>query len=57
MKVAQNLGLIRVTVRRCTWKKVAKQKIRPRRSLSFRTDNLSLAGKALKGKAISHGAA
>lgn len=57
MKIAQNLGLIRVCVRRGIWKKVAEYKIRSHHGLKLGSDDLSLAEKALKGKAVSHGTA
>ncbi|KAH8743527.1 hypothetical protein F5883DRAFT_722602 [Diaporthe sp. PMI_573] len=56
-KVAQDLGLIRVCVRRAIIKEKPVRKARSRFGLEYDTDGLSLPEKALKGRVISHGTA
>lgn len=55
MKVAQNLGLIRVSVYRVIFKGEKRNYEHSSRRLKVETHGLCLAEKALKGKAISHG--
>lgn len=54
MKVAPNLGLIQVLVRRAVYKG-ERRGISPPRDENFGTDGISMAEKALKGKSVSHG--
>ncbi|KAG6360097.1 hypothetical protein INS49_011153 [Diaporthe citri] len=56
LKVAQNLGLIRVSVRRIIFKN-KDQSHTSSHHLRLGTQGISLAEKALKGRAVSHGAA
>lgn len=55
-KLAKNLGLIRVCVYRATFKKEGHKKF-SHGDLKIGIDGISLAEKALKGKALSHGTA
>lgn len=54
LKVAQNLGLIRVSVRRVVRKEGGKDPTSSLRDPRLGTHGTSLAEKALKGKAVSH---
>lgn len=57
MKVARNIGLIRILVHRITVTKSHKEDKNyktPHNDQSFATDGIILAEKALKGKALSH---
>ncbi|KAG8163976.1 hypothetical protein KVR01_005894 [Diaporthe batatas] len=57
MHVARDLGLIRICIFRGIWKQKSARKAGSGRSTKLGTDGISLAEKALKGKAISHGTA
>lgn len=57
MKVAKNLGLIRVSVYQTIFKSKDRLKNSSRHGLKTGAGGLSLAEKALKGKAVSHGTA
>lgn len=54
LKVAQNLGLIRVFVHRVVHKEEDKDHTSSLRDPRLGTHGTSLAEKALKGKAVSH---
>lgn len=62
-KIAQSLGLMRIVVRRVVFKKINKKteqktdkkQSSPHRDEDIATGGISIAEKALKGKAVSHG--
>lgn len=54
MKTARNLGLIRVLVCRVIFKKNDKKLSAPQLKENLPTDGMTIAEKALKGKAVSH---
>lgn len=55
MKVAWNLGLIRVLVHRVTLRKKNKdRKETPHKDQNSATDRITIAEKALKGKVLPH---